>query len=77
MTVISTLQLILVEAVSTQGHALRTAKVRKRDAHAEACHEVGFQFVSLLRSPWVVGVVKLSISLPTLTDYRDILVFPH
>ena len=44
----STLQLTLVGAASTLGHALRVGKQRKMAAHAEACRAVGVLFVPLV-----------------------------
>ena len=48
VTVISTLQLILVGAASTLGHSLRVREERKMAAHAEACCAVGVLFVPLV-----------------------------
>ena len=48
LAVIWTLQLTLVGAASTLGHALRVGKEWKMAAYAEACHAVGVLFVPLV-----------------------------
>ena len=42
------MQLTVVGASTTKGHALSVGEERKRAAHAEACHSVGVSFIPLV-----------------------------
>ena len=58
---ISTLQLTLVGAASTLGHALRVGEQRKMAAHAKApAVQWGSYLFPLLWNQWVAGVMKPS-----------------
>ena len=76
---ISTLQLTLVGAASTLGHALRVGEQQKMVAHTGApAVQWGSYLFPLLWIPWVAGVMKPSTPLPALATSRDsVLVFPH